>query len=55
VMTLEPTPRGADHNTGGKDVENDEILLKIILLPAGRAIRGDKLTVSLKPESPRQS
>jgi hypothetical protein len=53
-MALEPTPKGVDHDTGGSNDENDENLLKNILLPTERAIRGEKLTVSFKPESPRQ-
>jgi len=37
---------------GGGSVANDENSLKCNLLPRGREIRGDKLTVSASPESP---
>ena len=39
---------------GGGDVENDEIGLKMNLLPTGREIWGNKVTVSGRPESPSQ-
>ena len=39
---------------GGGSVENDENGLKMNLLPRGREIRGNKLTVSGSPESPLQ-
>ena len=38
----------------GGSAEKDENGLKSNLLPRGREIRGDKLTVSARPESPLQ-
>jgi hypothetical protein len=54
VITLDPTPEGEDHAMGGGSVANDENVLKCNLLPRGRGIRGEKLTVSATPESPLQ-